>query len=143
MHVRHNGTFRARARFSVLSSTLETRHLDTYPSRFGYISDTYQCAPALCLETVPAGYHPPRYPPDDYSSKAESKKSAQRGKFGPDIPADIRSKTFGQASKSSVAILAQALCLQALFLHRPWIPPAKIALDCCSRCHPLLEGSLL
>ena len=38
------------------SDTVETRHSDTHPNRFGYVSDTYPCAPALCLEAVPEGY---------------------------------------------------------------------------------------
>ena len=41
--------------FSV-NSTIETMRFDTYPNRFGYVSDTYQCAPALCLEAVSKGY---------------------------------------------------------------------------------------
>ena len=37
--------------------TTETRHSDTYPSRlnFGYISDTCQRVPGLCLEAFPKG----------------------------------------------------------------------------------------
>ena len=42
--------------------TVEARHFDTYQNRFGYISDTYQCAPALCLEVVPERYPFGRYP---------------------------------------------------------------------------------
>ena len=47
------------------------RHFDTSQNWFGYILDTFQCAPALCLEAVPEGcpsanpslrfFHP--YPP--------------------------------------------------------------------------------
>ena len=39
--------------------TIETRLCDTCPNQFGYISDTYHCAPALCLEAVPEGAVPP------------------------------------------------------------------------------------
>ena len=52
-----------------LYSTVEARRFDTYQSRFGYISDTYQCALLLCLEAAPEGYPPGRYPPYDYSRK--------------------------------------------------------------------------
>ena len=51
-----------------LCLTVGRRRFDTYQNRFGYISDTYQFAPALCLEAVPKGYPPGRYPPYDYSS---------------------------------------------------------------------------
>ena len=50
-----------------LYSIVETRHFEMCPNRFGYISDTYQCAPALCLEAVPEGY-PLRGTPYDYHS---------------------------------------------------------------------------
>ena len=53
--------------------TLETRHFDTYPNRFWYVSGTYPCAPALCLEAVPDGYPPPRYPPYDFSRREKNK----------------------------------------------------------------------
>ena len=46
--IRCNGAFRPRDQ-AFLSLTVETRHVDTYPSRFGHISDTYQWAPALCF----------------------------------------------------------------------------------------------
>ena len=45
---------------------------DTFATGLGYISDTYQCASALCLEAVPEGYHPPRYPPPPYSELSGS-----------------------------------------------------------------------
>ena len=44
-------------------STVETRHFDTSPHRLGYVSDTYPCAPALCLEAVPEKYPPSTVPP--------------------------------------------------------------------------------
>ena len=46
-----------------LFSTVEARHYDTYATRFGYTSATYQCALALCLEAVPEGYPPLRGAP--------------------------------------------------------------------------------
>ena len=54
-HVRRNSVFGASAQvFLVIYLTVETRHVvDTYASWFEYISDTYQCTPALCLEGTP------------------------------------------------------------------------------------------
>ena len=49
--VRHNGAFRLRAQ----GFCVEARHSDKYPVWFGYISDMYQRASALCLEAVPEG----------------------------------------------------------------------------------------
>ena len=57
---------RERARFFFLM--VETRRFGTYQNWLGYILDTYECAPALCLEAVPEGYPPPQYPPYSYSS---------------------------------------------------------------------------
>ena len=37
----------------------ETRHADMYPNLLGYISDTYECAHALCLEAVDERGTPP------------------------------------------------------------------------------------
>ena len=45
-------------RYTFIYSIIETRHVDLYPNQFGYSSDTYQCAPALCLEAVPFGVPP-------------------------------------------------------------------------------------
>ena len=39
--------------------TKETRHSDMHLNWLGYISDKYQCAPALCLETIAEGYPTP------------------------------------------------------------------------------------
>ena len=33
--------------------SVETRHCDTCPNQFIYISDAHQCAPPLCLEAAP------------------------------------------------------------------------------------------
>ena len=65
--VRRNDAFGAHAQ-DFLCLTVETRHFDTYSEQFGYISDTYQCALASCLEAVPQWCPPPQYPPYDYSS---------------------------------------------------------------------------
>ena len=56
--VRSNIAFGARAQvFSFFDCC--RRHFDAYPNSLGYISDTYQCAPVLCLEAVPEAYPPP------------------------------------------------------------------------------------
>ena len=52
--VKRKGAFGASAQgFSIFDC--RTRHSDTYQNQFGDISDTYQCAPALCLERFPTG----------------------------------------------------------------------------------------
>ena len=61
--VRRNDAFGSHARGLFVYTTVETKHFDTYQNRLGYISATYQCAPALCLEAVPEGYPPPAVPP--------------------------------------------------------------------------------
>ena len=59
MRVRRNGAFGAHAQgFKLWKQGILIR----ITNRFRYISDTYQCAPGLCLEAVPEGY-PSAVPP--------------------------------------------------------------------------------
>ena len=71
--------------------SIETRHWDTCLRRSGCISDTHQCAPALCLGAVPDGYPPLRlFIPSSSAERADfhpefakSNRNRQRWTFAP------------------------------------------------------------
>ena len=63
---------------------------DSYPNRFGYVSDTYPCAPALCLEAVFEGYPLCGTRPYDYSSQRDPKSNSSVRLRSPDSCESIR-----------------------------------------------------